>query len=78
MCRKTDGRISEYAKGKRMRKDMNEKTCGKCRYFGEPLGTFHETKEFHRCHNEKSIFKACLSTATGCEKYERKEGEESE
>ena len=51
---------------------MNEKPCGKCRYFGEPLGTFHETKEFHRCHNEKSIFKACLATATGCEKYKER------
>lgn len=51
---------------------MNEKTCGKCRYFGEPLGTFHETREFHRCNCEKSIFKECLATATGCEKYERK------
>ena len=57
---------------------MNEKTCGKCRYFGEPLGTFyeiltsHETRELHRCNCEKSIFKACLATATGCAKYKER------
>ena len=58
--------------------NMAEHPCGKCKYFGEPTGEKYSDgsngeKDFHRCHNEKSIFKACLSTASGCLKYEEKE-----
>ena len=44
---------------------MKEKHCGKCKYFGELL-----TENLHRCNNDKSIFKACLETATACLEYE--------
>ena len=50
---------------------MSDSYCGECRYYGEPLGTFYETHEFHRCHHEKSIFKACIATASGCAIYEK-------
>lgn len=55
---------------------MTERHCGNCKYYAEPTGN----GDFHRCNNEKSIFKACLSHATGCNKFEpfepKAEGEE--
>lgn len=44
--------------------------CGKCKYFGEETVQVINGKDLHRCHNEKSIFKGCLSSATGCNKFE--------
>ena len=42
--------------------------CGNCKYFGEVLND-----TMHSCNNNKSMFKACLETATGCEKFEPQE-----
>lgn len=42
--------------------------CKDCKYCGEVL-----KDNFHSCNNDKSIFKACLETATGCEKFEPQE-----
>lgn len=44
---------------------MTDKYCGNCKYCGEVL-----KDNLHSCNNNKSIFKACLETATGCEKFE--------
>ena len=44
---------------------MTDKHCGNCIYCGEVL-----KDNLHSCNNDKSIFKACLETATGCEKFE--------
>ena len=48
-----------------------DKHCGNCIYCGEVL-----KDNLHSCNNDKSIFKACLDTATGCEKFEPHESEE--
>lgn len=45
--------------------------CGNCKYFGEKTGQVINDKDLHRCHNDKSIFKGCLSSATGCNKFEK-------
>ena len=45
--------------------------CGDCKYFGEKTGQVINNKDLHRCHNDKSIFKGCLSSATGCNKFEK-------
>ena len=50
---------------------MTDKHCGNCKYCGEVL-----KDNFHSCNNNKSIFKACLETATGCGKFEPQESEE--
>ena len=52
--------------------------CGECKYFGEETGQVINGKDLHRCHNEKSIFKGCLETATGCVKFEPQESEDKE
>lgn len=44
---------------------MTDKHCGNCKYCGEVL-----KDNLHSCNNSKSIFNACLETATGCEKFE--------
>ena len=44
---------------------MMDKHCGNCKYCGEVL-----KDNLHSYNNDKSIFKACLETATGCEKFE--------
>ena len=44
---------------------LMDKHCGNCKYCGEVL-----KDNLHSCNNNKSIFKACLETATGCEKFE--------
>ena len=46
------------------------KHCGNCKYCGEVL-----EDDFHSCNNDKSMFKACLATATGCDKFEPRESE---
>ena len=45
--------------------------CRDCKYFGEELKEKVFKINLHRCHNEKSIFKACLPHATGCIKFEK-------
>lgn len=50
---------------------MTDKHCGACKYCGEVL-----KDNLHSCNNDKSIFKACLETATGCEKFEPQKSEE--
>ena len=50
---------------------MTDKYCGNCKYCGEVL-----KDDLHSCNNNKSIFKACLETATGCAKFEPQESEE--
>ena len=52
---------------------MMDKCCGNCKYCGEVL-----KDNLHSCNNNKSIFKACLETATGCEKFEPQESEDKE
>lgn len=44
---------------------MTDKHCGNCKYCGELL-----KDNLHSCNNDKSIFKTCLETATGCRGYE--------
>lgn len=51
-------------------KESDNRRCGNCKYFGEVLND-----NMHSCNNDKSIFKACLETATGCEKFETQESE---
>lgn len=46
---------------------MMDKCCGNCKYCGEVI-----KDNLHSCNNNKSIFKACLETATGCVKFEPK------
>lgn len=53
--------------------ESDNRRCGNCKYFGEVL---KENDTPHSCNNNKSIFKACLETATGCEKFEPQESEE--
>lgn len=48
-----------------------DRHCGDCKYCGELL-----KDNLHSCNNDKSIFKACLETATGCEKFEPQESED--
>lgn len=50
---------------------MTGKHCGNCKYCGEVL-----KDNLHSCNNNKSIFKVCLETATGCEKFEPQKSEE--
>ena len=50
---------------------MMDKHCGNCKYCGEVL-----KDNLHSYNNNKSIFKVCLETATGCEKIEPQESEE--
>lgn len=50
---------------------MTDKHCSACKYCGEVL----LKDNLHSCNNDKSIFKACLETATGCEKFEPQEAE---
>ena len=50
---------------------MMDKHCGNCIYCGEVL-----KDNLHSCNNDKSIFKACLESATGCENFEPQESEE--
>lgn len=62
---------------------MIDRQCGNCKYFGaetgEDLDIRGEIMQFlHFCENDKSIFKTCLETATGCNKFEPRESEESE
>lgn len=45
--------------------ESDNRRCCNCKYFGEIL-----KDNIHSCNNNKSIFKACLETATGCEKFE--------
>lgn len=53
---------------------MMNKHCGECKYFAEVITDKKVGNEFlHRCNNDKSIFKACLSVATGCNKFEKNE-----
>ena len=51
--------------------ESEDKHCGNCKYCGEVL-----KDNLHSCNNDKSIFKACLETATGCERFEPQESEE--
>ena len=53
---------------------MKGKYCGNCKYYGEVLNE----DNLHSCNNNKSIFKVCLETATGCEKFEPQERSENE
>lgn len=46
--------------------------CKDCKYCGEVL-----KDNLHNCNNNKSIFKTCLETATGCEKFEPQESEDN-
>ena len=60
---------------------MGERYCGNCRYIGAENGetlrlSDGEDHPFHICENEKSIFKSCLTTATGCSNYESKPKED--
>lgn len=60
---------------------MIDRRCGNCKYIGAETGkTLYirgELQPAHFCENEKSIFKNCLETATGCMKFKpREEGEE--
>lgn len=49
-----------------MGKDNNsDKHCGDCKYFGPQM----ERENFHICQNDKSIYKVCLPTATGCSEH---------
>ena len=50
-----------------------DKHCGNCIYCGEVL-----KGNLHSCNNNQSIFKACLETATGCEKFEPQKRSEDE
>ena len=52
---------------------MADRHCGNCKYCGELL-----SDGFHSCNNDKSIFKACLETATGCKEFELREESEDE
>lgn len=46
---------------------MMDKCGGNCKYCGEVI-----KDSLHWCNNNKSIFKACSETATGCEEFEYK------
>ena len=54
-----------------------EKRCGDCKYMGSETGenlTDEHGKvlgSYHFCMNSKSIYKACIETATRCNQYER-------
>ena len=52
---------------------MMDNHCGNCKYCGEVL-----KDNLHSCNNNKSIFKVCLETATGCEKFEPQERSDKE
>lgn len=52
-----------------------EKRCGNCISYGAELSNKDNT---HICYNNKSIFKACLETATACEKFESQTESEGE
>ena len=54
------------------RKQMEDKRCGGCKFFGAPTGK----GEMHFCENVKSIYKAARAIATGCSRFEEKGGEE--
>ena len=46
--------------------------CGDCRYFGaEIVGRKIKGKPLHICECDKSIFKECTETASGCIKFEK-------
>lgn len=58
---------------------MIDKRCGNCKYIGAKAGEYIDLRgepmmqSLHFCENEKSIFKSCLETATGCMKFEEQE-----
>ena len=46
--------------------------CGDCKYFGaELVDRKIKGKSMHICNSDKSIFKECMETATGCNKFEK-------
>lgn len=49
--------------------------CGDCRYFGVESGKKYGEVPQHICECKESIFKTCARRASGCDKYEKKEGE---
>jgi hypothetical protein len=59
---------------------MIDRRCGNCKYIGaetgEKIDLRGEMQSLHFCENDKSVFKACIKTATGCREF--KQQEESE
>lgn len=47
--------------------------CKDCRYFGAESGKKYGRVPQHICECKESIFKTCARTASGCDKFERKE-----
>lgn len=50
------------------RKQMEDKHCGDCKFFGAPTNG-----EMHFCESPKSMYKEARAIATGCTKFEKKE-----
>ena len=50
------------------RKQMEDKRCGDCKFFGAPANG-----EMHFCESPKSMYKEARAIATGCTKFEKKE-----
>ena len=50
---------------------MLNKRCGNCKYIGTKNGDYlkmpnGEIQYYYFCENKKSMFDACIRTATGC------------
>ena len=52
---------------------MIDRRCGNCKYIGaetgEDIDLLGEMQKLHFCENNKSIFKVCIKTATGCNEF---------